>query len=62
VDPLEQNNLANSKPCKVKELIKNLEEYKKVSVEPLVKEPTDKFRNEKANPQNWGDKWAPGWC
>ena len=36
--------------------------YKKISVEPLVKEPTEKYRDPKANPQNWGDKWSPGWC
>ena len=61
-DPLEMNNIAKTNPCKVRELEMQLDEYKKISVEPLVKEPTEKYRDTKANPQNWGDKWSPGWC
>ena len=61
-DPLEKTNLAKLNACKVRDLELKLDEYKTFSAKPLVKEPTDQYRNTNANPQKWGDKWSPGWC
>ncbi|CAF0746120.1 unnamed protein product [Brachionus calyciflorus] len=61
-DPLEMDNLARVYPCLVLEMEEKLEEFKKISVPPQVKEPTSIFGNPDASPALWGDKWSPGWC
>jgi hypothetical protein len=54
--------LAAQFPCKLFELEIKLNEYRKITVEPLVKEPTTEQFDPKGFPYNFGDKWSPGWC
>lgn len=61
-DPTEKFNLAKHMEHKVRELALELDEYKKFTVEPLVKEPIEDYRDPKSDPALWGDKFSPGWC
>ena len=61
-DPNERENLAGEMIEKLRELESLLEEYKKVTVDPQVKEPVQDYRDPKGDPALWGDKFSPGWC
>ena len=49
-------------PCRIRDLEKELNRYKESVVEPLLKEPIEDNGNKRADPDLFGDKWAPGWC
>jgi hypothetical protein len=60
---LEEKNLAGKEmACKIRDLELKLIEYRQITVEPLVKEPVEDYRDPKADPAKWGDKFSPGWC
>lgn len=61
-DPIEKNNLAASRIELIRELEIELAKFKAITVEPQVKEPTENYRDPKADPALWGDKFSPGWC
>lgn len=56
------NNLAGEMPCKVQELEKKLDEYRRITIHPQLIEPLELYNNQNGNPQKTDDKFWPGWC
>lgn len=61
-DPQEKNNLAGEMPCKVRELEKQINKYRKITKHPKLKEPLALHNNPNGDPRNTDDKFWPGWC
>ena len=61
-DPNERINLARQNETKVRELEVTLNEYKKKTEMPQVKEPLSENRVPESDPALWGDTFSPGWC
>jgi hypothetical protein len=61
-DPLERNNLAAQMPCLIRDLQYKLDDFRKITVEPQIKEPLERYSDPRADPKKWGDTFSPGWC
>ena len=59
-DPLERNNLAETRKDVVQIMIEKLNDFRKNVVYPL--NPPTLLPDPKASPKNWHDTWSPGWC
>lgn len=61
-DPTEKFNQASQMPCLIRDLEKQLNDYRKIVVEPQIKEPITEYVDERADPRKTNDQFWPGWC
>lgn len=49
-------------PCLIRDLQYKLDDFRKITVEPQIKEPLERYSDPRADPKKWGDTFSPGWC